>query len=62
MSADYWEQIEWEATQRLVGALVGKYHASLSEETEQQAAVLATVALAGIRAEYERMRNEFADA
>jgi hypothetical protein len=44
-----WERIEWETTQRLTGALVGTYGASLSEETEQQAAVLATVALAGVR-------------
>jgi hypothetical protein len=47
-----WKRIEEEATQRLVGALVGKYGAALSEVTEEQAAVLATVALAGIRAAY----------
>jgi hypothetical protein len=36
------------AVQRMVGAMVGKYGAALSEETEEQARVLVFVALAGI--------------
>lgn len=40
---------EWALVQRMVGALVGKYGASLSEETEEQARVLVFVTLAGLR-------------
>ena len=39
---------EYAAVQRMVGAMVGKYGAALSEETEEQAGVLVFVALAGI--------------
>lgn len=39
---------EWAATQRVVGAMVGRYGAALNEETEEQAGNLVFVALAGI--------------
>jgi hypothetical protein len=39
---------EWALVQRMVGALVGKYGASLSEETEEQARLLVFVTLAGL--------------
>jgi len=39
---------EYAAVQRTVGALVGKYGAALSEETEEQARILVFVALAGV--------------
>src|SRR4029450_4343088 len=52
-----WERIEWETEQRLVGALVGRYGAALSEETQEQARILAFVALAFIRPNYEEQRR-----
>lgn len=42
------EQDEWEAVQRVAGAMVGKYGAALNEETEEQARILVFVALAGV--------------
>jgi hypothetical protein len=39
---------EWELVQRMVGCLVGKYGARLSEETEEQARILVFVTLAGL--------------
>jgi len=52
-----WAQIEEEAAQRLLGAMVGSYGAALSEETEEQARVLATVALAHLRGPIEKQRQ-----
>ena len=52
-----WATIEYQATQRLVGALVGKYGATLSEETEEQAGILAFVALAGVRSDLESLHR-----
>jgi hypothetical protein len=44
-----WEEgDEYAATQRTLGAMVAKYGANLSEESEEQAKILAFVALAGI--------------
>src|SRR4029077_10164674 len=48
------EQEEWVLVQRMVGALVGKYGARHSEETEEQARVLVFVTLAGLGIEVER--------
>jgi len=48
------KQEEWELTQRMIGALVGKYGARLSEETEEQARILIFVTLAGLGIEVER--------
>jgi hypothetical protein len=42
------ESDEFAATQRTLGAMVAKYGANLSEESEEQAKILAFVALAGI--------------
>src|SRR5262252_15675 len=42
------EAEEWALVQRMVGALVGRYGARLSEETEEQARVLVFITLAGL--------------
>ena len=48
------EREEWVLVQRMVGALVGKYGAAHSEETEEQARILVFVTLAGLGIEVER--------
>lgn len=53
-----WAQIEHVATQHLVGALVGKYGAAMSEITEEQARVLACVALVAVRSDLQQAERE----
>jgi len=55
------EQEEYALVQRMVGALVGKYGADLSEQTEEQARILVFVTLAGLGIEIEG-RNRDSDA
>lgn len=49
------QTLEHETTQRLVGALVGGYGYPLDDDTEKMAAALATVALAGVPYDADRL-------
>jgi hypothetical protein len=48
------EQEEWVLVQRMVGALVGRYGAEMSDETEEQARILVFITLAGLGIQVER--------
>jgi hypothetical protein len=57
---DEWEQIEYETTQRVLGAMVAKYGAALSEESEAQARLLGFVAIAPLRSRLEQLEAQLA--